>query len=172
MRFLIFGRSLGLKKKTKKKNYKKSRNRRPWHPNMTLKVNIYIFIFVFAPVFLYAATMLIFQIKRINHCKWKMVQLRLYFFFFFFFLNAKNLGRSDDAKRRKKEDGLTLNDAFWWWEMNWFKFPRFQDDSVDGRPRSLAQLKISAQNTLEFQHDHPDRVRSFHFWSWRTKNLS
>ena len=172
MRFLIFGRSLGLKKKTKKKNYKKSRNRRPWHPNMTLKVNIYIFIFVFAPVFLYAATMLIFQIKRINHCKWKMVQLRLYFFFFFFFLNAKNLGRSDDAKRRKKEDDLTLSDAFWWWEMNWFKFPRFQDDSVDGRPRSLAQLKISAQNTLEFQHDHPDRVRSFHFWSWRTKNLS
>ena len=25
----------------------------------------------------------------------------------FFFENAKNLGRSDDAKRRKKEDGLT-----------------------------------------------------------------
>ena len=24
----------------------------------------------------------------------------------FFFENAKNLGRSDDAKRRKKEDGL------------------------------------------------------------------
>ena len=58
-----------IKKKTKKKNYKKSRNRRPWHPNMTLKVNIYIFIFVFALVFLYAATMLIFQIKRINYCK-------------------------------------------------------------------------------------------------------
>ena len=36
---------------------------------MTLKVNIYIFIFVFAPVFLYAAAMLIFQIKRINYCK-------------------------------------------------------------------------------------------------------
>lgn len=41
----------------------------------------------------------------------------------------------------------------------------FQDDSVDGRPRSLAQLKISAQNAVEFQHDHPDRVRSFNFWS-------
>ena len=26
---------------------------------------------------------------------------------FFFGENAKNLGRSDDAKRRKKEDGLT-----------------------------------------------------------------
>ena len=59
-----------IKKKNKQtKNYKKSRNRRPWHPKMTLKVNIYIFIFVFAPVFLYAATMLIFQIKRINYCK-------------------------------------------------------------------------------------------------------
>ena len=27
---------------------------------------------------------------------------------FFFFENAKNLGRSDDGKRRKKEDGLSL----------------------------------------------------------------
>ena len=32
-----------------------------------------------------------------------MVSLRHYFFFF---ENAKNLGRSDDGKRRKKEDGL------------------------------------------------------------------
>ena len=31
-----------------------------------------------------------------------------YFFFFFFLENAKNLGRSDDAKRRKKE-GMTLD---------------------------------------------------------------
>ena len=28
--------------------------------------------------------------------------------FFFFLENAKNLGRSDDAKRRKKEDGLRI----------------------------------------------------------------
>ena len=34
------------------------------------------------------------------------------FTFFFFFINAKNLGLSDDAKRRKNEDGLTLSDAF------------------------------------------------------------
>ena len=27
---------------------------------------------------------------------------------FFFLENAKNLGRSDDAKQRKKEDGLTF----------------------------------------------------------------
>ena len=31
------------KKKPKKKNHKKSPNRRPWYPGMTLKVNIYIF---------------------------------------------------------------------------------------------------------------------------------
>ena len=29
-----------------------------------------------------------------------------FFFFFWFLENAKNLGLSDDAKRRKKEDGL------------------------------------------------------------------
>ena len=44
MRFLMLGRSVGLKKKNlKQKQNKKSRNRRPWYPGMTLKVNIYIF---------------------------------------------------------------------------------------------------------------------------------
>ena len=28
---------------------------------------------------------------------------------FLFFLNAKNLGRSEDAKRRKKENGLIVD---------------------------------------------------------------
>ena len=38
MRFLILGRSIGLKKKKPKKiNHKKSRYRRPWYPRMTLK---------------------------------------------------------------------------------------------------------------------------------------
>ena len=60
----------------KKKNHTKSRNRRPWYPRMTLKVNIHIFgltkctiycknVLVFVPVFLYTVTMLISQIKRI-----------------------------------------------------------------------------------------------------------
>ena len=44
MRFLILGRSVGLKKKPKKTNYKKSRNSRPWYPRTTLKVNIHIFV--------------------------------------------------------------------------------------------------------------------------------
>ena len=53
-------------------------------------------------VFLYAVTMLIFQIKRvISSEKWLN-------YVFTFFENAKNLGRSDDAKRRKKEDGLIM----------------------------------------------------------------
>ena len=83
----------------------KTRNRRPWYPRMTLKVNIYIFGLTkctiyckncsfFVPVFLYALTMLIFQIKRIiSSEKWFNNVL-----IFFSFL--KNLGGSDDAKRR------------------------------------------------------------------------
>ena len=44
MRFLILGRSVGLKKKNKqKKIHKKSQNRRPWYPRTTLNVNIHIF---------------------------------------------------------------------------------------------------------------------------------
>ena len=60
-------RSVGLEKKKnlKKQKHKKSRNRRPWYPRMTLKVSIYIFglpkctiyckknVPVFVPVFLY-----------------------------------------------------------------------------------------------------------------------
>ena len=53
-------------------------------------------------VFLYAVTMLIFQIKRvISSEKW-------FNYVVTFFENAKNLGRSDDDKRRKKEVGLIL----------------------------------------------------------------
>ena len=71
------------KKKTIKLNPKKSRNRRPWYPTLTLKVNIHIFVLTkctkycknvpaLVPAFLYAVTMLInFQIKRITSSeKW------------------------------------------------------------------------------------------------------
>ena len=47
-----------------------------------------------------AVTKLIFLIKRI-YLKSKKVKLH----HAFFFLNARNLGWSDDAKRRKKGDG-------------------------------------------------------------------
>ena len=50
--------------------------------------------------------MLIFQIKRIiSSEKWFNYVVTSSSFFF---ENAKNLGRSDDAKRRKKEDGLSI----------------------------------------------------------------
>ena len=61
MRFLILGRSVGLKKKKAKKRV----------------------------------------IRIISNEKWSN-----YVVAFLFFENAKNLGRSDDTKRRKKEDGL------------------------------------------------------------------
>ena len=55
---------------------------------------------VFVPVVLCAVTTLIFQIKRIiSSEKWFK-----YVVTFFFFENAKNLGRSDDSKRRKKRE--------------------------------------------------------------------
>ena len=55
-------------------------------------------VHVFVPVFLYAVTMLIFQIKRIiSSEKWCNYVVT------FFFENAKNLGRSDDGKRTKKQ---------------------------------------------------------------------
>ena len=46
MRFLMLGRSVGRieKKRPKKKNHKKSQNRKPWYPRMKLKVNIRGFI--------------------------------------------------------------------------------------------------------------------------------
>ena len=47
------GRSVGLKKKkVTKKNHRKSWNRRPWYPRMTLKVYSHIWIFV--PVFIFS----------------------------------------------------------------------------------------------------------------------
>ena len=55
-------------------------------------------VHVFVPVFLYAVTMPIFQIKRtISSEKWCN-----YIITFFFSENAKNLGWSDDVTQRKK----------------------------------------------------------------------
>ena len=94
-----------IKKKKLKKNHKKSRNRRPWYPRMTLKVKIYLFrltkctiyckknVPVFVPVhwFLYAVTMLIFQIKRIiSSEKWFNYVVT---FFFWKFQKCGSVGR-------------------------------------------------------------------------------
>ena len=79
---------------------------------MTLKVNSYIFgltkcticcknVPVFVPVFLYAFTLLIFQIKRIFQVKNGLTTLLL-----FFFENAENLVSRTTLNGEKKEDGL------------------------------------------------------------------
>ena len=105
--FPDLGRLVGLKKKDVKKKNKKSQNRKPWYSRMTLKVNIYIFGLTkstihckkcssFCSCLLCAVTMLIFHIKRIiSSEKW-------FNYVVTFFLNAKNLGRLDDTKQRKK----------------------------------------------------------------------
>ena len=108
MRFQILGRSVG--RIEKKKNHKKSQNRRLWYPRTTLKVNIHIHLFGLentqytpqcVPVFLYAVTMLIFQIKRIISSKNGLTMSLLFF--------AKNLGWSNDPiNGEKKEDGLMI----------------------------------------------------------------
>ena len=89
----------------------KSRNRRPWYPRMTLKVKIYLFgltkctiyckkMFLF--LFLYTDfSMLLlcsfFKLKELFQVKNGLTTSLL-----FFFGNSKNVGRSDDAKRRKR----------------------------------------------------------------------
>ena len=104
--------SVGLKKKNlKKKKHKKSRNRRPWYPRMTLKVNIYIFgltkctiyckkMFLF--LFLFFSMLLLCSFFRLKELFQVKSGLTASLLFFFLFENAKNLGRSDDAKRSKK----------------------------------------------------------------------
>ena len=118
MRVLILGWSVGRIEPPQKKlqknlqrNHKKHWNGRPWYPRNTLKVNINIFglkntQFLF--LFLSFSMLLIcsfFRLKELFQVKNGSTTTLL----FFFLENAKNLGRSDDAKRRKKkEDGLML----------------------------------------------------------------
>ena len=95
-----------------KKNHEKSRNRRPWYPGTTLKVNFHIIGLTKCTIcckkmFLFFSILLLWlffrQIKRIIQSeKWFNYVIN----FFVFFENAKNLGRLEDAKRRKKGDGL------------------------------------------------------------------
>ena len=117
MRVLILGWSVGRIEPKKKKlqknlqrNHKKHWNGRPWYPRNTLKVNINIFglkntQFLF--LFLSFSMLLIcsfFRLQELFQVKNGSTTTLL-----FFLENAKNLGRSDDAKRRiNKEDGLML----------------------------------------------------------------
>ena len=92
-----------IKKKTKKTNYKKSQNWRPWYPRTTLKVNIYIFgltkysveMFLFLSLFF---SMLLlcsfFRLKESFEVKNGLTTSLL----LFLFENAKNTGWLDDDK--------------------------------------------------------------------------
>ena len=60
-------------------------------------------VHVFVPVFSMLLLCSFFRLKELFQVKNGVTTSLL----FFFLENAKNLGRSDDDKRRKKEDGLT-----------------------------------------------------------------
>ena len=108
MRFLILGRSVGLNKKKPKKNHKKFRNSRPWYPRTTLKINIHI-------LGLTKCTIYCEKCSCFCSCFFSMLLLCLFFRLkeriissekwcdYVVFENAKNLGPSDDGKRRKKK---------------------------------------------------------------------
>ena len=97
------------KKKELKKIHKKFRNIRPWYPRTTLKVDIHIIWINKMDNILYNMLIVLFLLFSVLLlCSF--VRLKELFQgknglttnFFFCFENAKHLGRSDDAKRRKK----------------------------------------------------------------------
>ena len=112
MRFLILGRSVGLKKKSLKKNIisileigglvpqhhscgaRKTTRREP-KINMAEKL-------VNAVAKLRQRGKKVQPPKLLCDIKW-LKNVVTFFFFFFFSENAKSLGRSDDANRRKKK---------------------------------------------------------------------
>ena len=61
---------------------------------------MFMFLFLFFSMLLLCS---FFRLKELFQVKNSVITSLL----FFFFENAKNLGRSDDGKRRKKEDGLS-----------------------------------------------------------------
>ena len=102
MRFLILGRSLALKKKTKKKITRRT----------TLKIHNILLKHV--PVFLYSVTMLIFQIKRIiSGEKWvNRVVTFFYFFIFLFFLLTTLRPSSLSSPFSPTDPFFTWNNSF------------------------------------------------------------
>ena len=97
------------KKKKLKKIHKKSRNIRPWYPRTTLKVDIHIIWINKMDNILYNMLMVLFSVLLL--CSFLRLKelfqvkngLTTSLLFLFCFENAKNLGRLDDAKRRKKK---------------------------------------------------------------------
>ena len=88
-----------------KKNHKKSWNRRPWYPGTTLKVNFHIIGVTKCTICCKKCSC--FFDHFFDHFSdrlkelFQMINGLTTLLLFFFLENAKNLGRSDDAKRRK-----------------------------------------------------------------------
>ena len=108
-----------IEKKPKKQNHKKSRNRRPWYPRMTLKINIHIFGLTKCTIYckkcpcfcscfllqMLSLYMFIFQIKRIiSSEKW----FNYVVTFFFWNYMPKIWVSRTTLNKGKKEDGLML----------------------------------------------------------------
>ena len=115
MYFLILGRSVGLEKK----NHKKSWNRRPWYPGTTLKVNFHITGVTKCTICCKKCSCFFYHFydhfsDRLKEL-FQMINGLTTLLLFFFLENAKNLGRSDDAKRRKIR-GVALDKT-----SNWFR---------------------------------------------------
>ena len=98
------------KKKKLIKKHKKSQNRRPWYPRMTLKVYSHIWInknaqctvkncCCFCSCFFYAVTMLTFQIKRISSETWLN-----YVVPFFFFIEMPKIWVEMEKKKSMAQD--------------------------------------------------------------------
>ena len=94
-----------------KKIHNKSRNRRPWYPRMILKVNIHIFGLTKCTIYckkcpcfcscfsLYTLLLCsFFRLKELFQVKNGLTTSLLFFLEY-----AKNLGRSDNAKQRKRK---------------------------------------------------------------------
>ena len=102
-------------KKNWKGNHKKSRNRRPWYPRTTLKVNIHIFgltkytiyckkMFLFSPMLLLCS---FFRLKELFQMKNGLTTSLL---FFFFFLKMPKIWVGWTTLNGEiKEDGLRAN---------------------------------------------------------------
>ena len=82
----------------------KSKHLHIWMNKMhNILLKMFLFLFLFFSMLLLSS---FFRLKELFQVKNGLTASLL---FFSLFENAKNLGRSDDAKRRKKEDGLNTH---------------------------------------------------------------
>ena len=155
MRFLILGRSVELKKKPTK-NQERSRNRRPWYPRMTLKVNIYMFGLTKCTIYckkcsyfcscfsLHCILCSFFRLKELFQVKNALTTSLL--LLLLFLKMPKIWAARDDAKRRKKKEG-SLSRVAISTRRSWVAFAFFAFGSIRAPQKSytLRQNPFSNQ---------------------------